>query len=128
MTSGGGNGGFVGETTDCTTELAIQGCTTFSCTALFGPTVACNKFTHGSPTSAADFTFITRLAELTGQYFLSSVTATNGVNPGLSKLSFEGSLVTAVPEPATWALMILGFGIVGSALRRRRTRVRFDFA
>lgn len=27
---------------------------------------------------------------------------------------------TATPEPATWALMITGFGMVGSALRRRR--------
>lgn len=27
---------------------------------------------------------------------------------------------TAVPEPATWALLILGFGAVGGALRRRR--------
>ncbi len=26
----------------------------------------------------------------------------------------------AVPEPATWALMITGFGLVGSTLRRRR--------
>ena len=26
----------------------------------------------------------------------------------------------AVPEPATWGLMILGFGVVGAALRRRR--------
>jgi hypothetical protein len=26
----------------------------------------------------------------------------------------------AVPEPASWALMILGFGFVGAALRRRR--------
>jgi hypothetical protein len=25
-----------------------------------------------------------------------------------------------VPEPATWAMMILGFGVVGGALRRRR--------
>jgi hypothetical protein len=25
----------------------------------------------------------------------------------------------AVPEPATWAMMILGFGLVGGALRRR---------
>jgi uncharacterized protein YegL len=26
----------------------------------------------------------------------------------------------AVPEPATWAMMILGFGVVGMAMRRRR--------
>jgi PEP-CTERM motif len=29
----------------------------------------------------------------------------------------------AVPEPASWALMILGFGFVGAALRRRRDGV-----
>ena len=28
---------------------------------------------------------------------------------------------TAVPEPATWAMMILGFGGVGAMMRRRRT-------
>jgi choice-of-anchor C domain-containing protein len=28
--------------------------------------------------------------------------------------------IAAVPEPATWALMILGFGAVGGAMRRRR--------
>lgn len=27
--------------------------------------------------------------------------------------------MTAVPEPATWAMLILGFGAVGGALRRR---------
>jgi hypothetical protein len=26
----------------------------------------------------------------------------------------------AVPEPATWAMLILGFGAAGSAIRRRR--------
>ncbi|MGL4541450.1 MAG: PEPxxWA-CTERM sorting domain-containing protein, partial [Polymorphobacter sp.] len=30
--------------------------------------------------------------------------------------------VTAVPEPASWALLIGGFGLVGSALRRARKR------
>ncbi|NJC35214.1 hypothetical protein GGR88_002728 [Sphingomonas jejuensis] len=29
----------------------------------------------------------------------------------------------AVPEPATWAMMIGGFGLVGGAMRRRRTLV-----
>ena len=28
--------------------------------------------------------------------------------------------ITAVPEPATWAMLIIGFGFVGSAVRRRR--------
>lgn len=32
-----------------------------------------------------------------------------------------GSAVAAVPEPATWGLMILGFGMVGTGLRQRRT-------
>ena len=29
-------------------------------------------------------------------------------------------LANAVPEPATWALMIVGFAVTGAALRRRR--------
>ena len=36
----------------------------------------------------------------------------------VSEVSFDGG--RAVPEPATWGLMILGFGAAGSMLRRRR--------
>lgn len=39
------------------------------------------------------------------------------VDPGLLARSLNG----AVPEPASWALMISGFGVAGAALRRRRT-------
>ncbi len=31
-----------------------------------------------------------------------------------------GSLTFVVPEPATWGLMIVGFGVVGVAARGRR--------
>ena len=34
----------------------------------------------------------------------------------------------AVPEPATWAMMIAGFGMVGAAARRRRAKVGVTFA
>lgn len=31
-----------------------------------------------------------------------------------------------VPEPATWGFMILGFGLVGAAMRRSRVRVAYS--
>ena len=34
----------------------------------------------------------------------------------------------AVPEPATWAMMLIGFGMVGTDLRRRRQTVRVVYA
>lgn len=38
-------------------------------------------------------------------------------------LPVEPPPVPAVPEPSTWAMMILGFGIVGHSARRRRLKV-----
>ncbi len=46
-------------------------------------------------------------------------------DPRQSPLLVVPEVVSAVPEPATWALMILGFGLVGSALRRRRPTMQF---
>lgn len=45
-------------------------------------------------------------------------TTTNEVQTDNFVLDASGP--AAVPEPATWALMLSGFGLVGSALRRRR--------
>lgn len=35
------------------------------------------------------------------------------------------STAAAVPEPATWALMAVGFGLLGATMRRRKTVVRY---
>ena len=45
---------------------------------------------------------------------------TGGGGGGLPCDRIGGCTPTAVPEPGTWALMILGFGVVGSALRAAR--------
>lgn len=46
---------------------------------------------------------------------------TDGDLPGFLAQQFA-----AVPEPATWAMMVLGFGLVGGAMRRRhKANVRF---
>lgn len=34
----------------------------------------------------------------------------------------------AVPEPATWALMILGFGFIGGIQRKLRQKVKLTYA
>ncbi|MFZ4382319.1 MAG: PEPxxWA-CTERM sorting domain-containing protein, partial [Sandarakinorhabdus sp.] len=37
--------------------------------------------------------------------------------------SWDMVSLTAVPEPATWAMLIVGFGMVGFAARRRKAAV-----
>ncbi len=41
----------------------------------------------------------------------------------LSHIVFFGDVVTAVPEPGTWALMLVGFGFVGHAMRRKKAKM-----
>jgi len=66
---------------------------------------------------------------------LHSFTIASGFTAGINTLSilgfdtgspaavrFDGLVLTAdraVPEPATWAMMVVGFGLVGAAVRRR---------
>ena len=45
---------------------------------------------------------------------------------GVDDLSITAAAaVAAVPEPATWAMMVGGFGLIGAALRRRRADPAF---
>ncbi|MCG2840817.1 PEPxxWA-CTERM sorting domain-containing protein [Sandaracinobacter sp. RS1-74] len=63
--------------------------------------------------------FAAQLVEFTGEarYVRFDLNSNYGsVWTGLSEVRFNGS----VPEAATWAMMIAGFGLVGGAMRRRR--------
>lgn len=48
-------------------------------------------------------------------------TSTNPANAFIDRVAFTSAsaVADAVPEPATWAMMIVGFGLVGGAMRRR---------
>lgn len=64
------------------------------------------------------------------QFFITDGAINTLVVSGMagSAASYSGTVnyaLQAVPEPATWAMMIAGFGIVGSAMRRRRATVAF---
>ena len=55
----------------------------------------------------------------TNYTYFDGVHPTRGIHQALGS-GIAGQLgVNGVPEPATWALMILGFGAVGGAMRRR---------
>ena len=57
-------------------------------------------------------------------------TSLNGLLTGLAtgqlKLLFapnsQSQLISAVPEPASWAMMLSGFALVGGIVRRRTPR------
>jgi PEP-CTERM motif-containing protein len=70
------------------------------------------------------------LGSTTGDYGLEF--SANGVDyAGIATVINDGNTIDritydvvdrGVPEPATWAMMVLGFGVAGAALRRSRRR------
>ena len=95
----------------------------------------------GTVFSGPPFTVVTGGAANSGFFGLisstpfTSVVITNNFNGGyISDEGMDnfitngvGSVKTGVPEPATWAMMLIGFGAIGFALRRR-TKVRVAYA
>ena len=72
----------------------------------------------GTDTSAT-YIFRTNATEFTRGTF--------GVIDGSTFSGLAFAPTSAVPEPATWGLMLVGFGIVGSTLRRRRSQTAYAF-
>lgn len=65
--------------------------------------------------------------------FIANSTTTNlrfsadpATSNGFFGLALDNVAIISAPEPATWAMMLLGFGLIGAAMRYRRTpRVSF---
>ena len=86
-------------------------------------TVATNSFSGGSSIVSGGRTF--SLIEFSYTRFLGDVVRPNVATPGGDGNDYNGnfrisSVAGAVPEPASWALMIVGFGMVGVSARRRK--------
>ena len=66
---------------------------------------------------------------VTGESGLQSISLTNlnlqpnGNDFALDDMSLEGRSTGGVPEASTWALMLVGFGGMGSVLRASRRRM-----
>ncbi len=78
--------------------------------------------TAGSYSLTGGGTNVMQLAQtliVGGQYEFSFT----GSNPLLSAVANGNVTIQAVPEPATWAMMLIGFGGIGLAMRRRRRPV-----
>ena len=50
------------------------------------------------------------------------VTTRTYADPSFNFTADENSISSGAPEPASWALMLGGFGLAGAALRRRRAK------
>jgi hypothetical protein len=78
-----------------------------------GSTVA--TLTSGFDNGTTEFWQVSGVTLGSGQYTL----LVDGDNSDTGAL--EGSItISAVPEPGTWGMMLLGFGAAGYAMRRRR--------
>lgn len=91
-----------------------------------------NQFQNGSVQNSARLNWFTSViafdanANNTFQLDLDIIGLDNADSVhSLSIFAKLGAGAGAVPEPASWAMMIMGFGLVGARARRRRTTVSF---
>ena len=117
-------GGFLGIPVSPTSYFVDRGTVSFGPGMSFAsfPTAATVPYSNGQ-------NFIGLRATLSGEDYYGFAYTTDNIFDGFgfettAETPIIASTALGVPEPASWAMFIGGFGLVGAGLRRR-TRVRF---
>jgi hypothetical protein len=120
----GTNNGTFFETAALTGDFTGNGATSISVTSdddtfvyLDGSFVGGNLGVHGNETS------VLNLGNLTGSHELKVFYADRAQVGADLAISGVGLNTLSVPEPATWAMMLMGFGGLGAMLRSRRNKL-----
>jgi hypothetical protein len=126
VTSGGGNGSFVGGLYDFTFKFQLQAYTSSSFSTPIGAPVVVNVLSPVCQDTPACFLTIVPLAGLTAEYLQYTILSQEQSlgdqapynNAGLSDIHF-----TATPLPSTWMMLIAGFAGLGFfAYRGKKNR------
>ncbi len=99
------------------TDVAIQGPTVL--TVGTDQTINFIQLT-GGVYSLTQLAFVFPAADPTSLALFTGNTASLSIDGGDFEVANTGFAISAIPEPATWALMLVGFGMVGATVRRRR--------
>lgn len=75
--------------------------------------------------SNADLAWVFYSNSFTADATSTTLTFTNTAGAQNEGVFLDGVSVVAVPEPSTWAMLIMGFGLLGGAMRRRRQAIAF---
>jgi hypothetical protein len=90
-----------------------------------GTAFALNASLFGTPYVFVPNGYVSGTALASNATYLGQSIATLGLTPGSyvfsSGIDSVTINITAAPEPATWAMMLIGFGVVGAAMRTRRS-------
>lgn len=111
-----------GQDNECANQLFPGNEVTVSFSALAGSTFSLAGYMFADDVYDGTIDFF-NTAKLTGISVSQggSLNSASGslVDLGNGRYGYEAVLAGGVPEPSTWAMLILGFGIVGGALRRQ---------
>jgi hypothetical protein len=117
-TVSGGEGSTV-----ASNSVAGTGSGSGATTASNGATAASSSAASTAPASAASPTSVPSARSAQNTAAAPNTTPSAPINPNnLAVTGGAGDTVGAVPEPATWAMLITGFGFIGSILRSARRR------